>query len=130
MEVLWNERLVYPHTSLLACSFKAGAVSRLPAITALVKGRKLPILSRNLSVSYGWSRNPANVVLDLLTNPRYIAGQRTFTTNAPLVSKFSSLELGLKILTKPRSIRLKSIAKITILRLTRLSQETPTLLSF
>ena len=50
----------------------------------LVKGRKLPILSRNLSVSYGWSRNPANVVLDLLTNPRYGAGQRTFTTNAPL----------------------------------------------
>ncbi len=84
MEVLWNERLVYPHTSLLACSFKAGAVSRLPAITALVKGRKLPILSRNLSVSYGWARNPANVVLDLLTNPRYGAGQRTFTTNAPL----------------------------------------------
>ena len=84
MEVLWNERLVYPHTSLLACSFKAGAVSRIPGITALVKGRKLPVLRRNLSVSYEWSRNPANVVLDLLTNPRYGAGQRTFTTNAPL----------------------------------------------
>ena len=82
MEVLWNERLVYPHTSLLACSFKAGAVSRIPGITALVKGRKLPVLRRNLSVSYEWSRNPANVVLDLLTNPRYGAGQRTFTTNA------------------------------------------------
>ena len=84
MEVLWNERLVYPHTSLLACSFKAGAVSRIPGITALIKGRKLPVLRRNLSVSYEWSRNPANVVLDLLTNPRYGAGQRTFTTNAPL----------------------------------------------
>ena len=84
MEVLWNERLVYPFTSLLACSFKAGAVSRIPAITALVKGRKLPTLSRNLSVSYEWSRNPANVVLDLLTNPRYGAGQRSFTTNSPL----------------------------------------------
>ncbi len=30
MEVLWAEKLVYPFTSLLACSFKAGAVSRLP----------------------------------------------------------------------------------------------------
>ena len=84
MEVLWNERLVYPHTSLLACSFKAGAVSRIPGITALIKGKKLPVLRRNLSVTYEWSRNPANVVLDLLTNPRYGAGQRTFTTNAPL----------------------------------------------
>tara|TARA_Y100000401_G_scaffold19611_1_gene13169 strand:- start:1129 stop:3735 length:2607 start_codon:yes stop_codon:yes gene_type:complete len=84
MEVLWNERLVYPHTSLLACSFKAGAVSRIPGITALIKGRKLPVLRRNLSVSYEWSRNPANVLLDLLTNARYGAGQRTFTTNSPL----------------------------------------------
>ena len=84
MEVLWNERLVYPHTSLLACSFKAGAVSRIPGITALIKGRKLPVLRRNLTVSYEWSRNPANVLLDLLTNARYGAGQRTFTTNSPL----------------------------------------------
>mgnify|MGYP001448066838 CR=1 FL=1 len=84
MEVLWNERLVYPFTSLLACSFKAGAVSRIPGITALIQGKKLPILSRDLSVSYAWSRNPANVVLDLLTNSRYGAGQRTFTTNSPL----------------------------------------------
>tara|TARA_B100000035_G_scaffold191766_1_gene163711 strand:+ start:3802 stop:6411 length:2610 start_codon:yes stop_codon:yes gene_type:complete len=84
MEVLWNERLVYPHTSLLACSFKAGAVSRIPGITALIKGKKLPVLRRDLSVTYEWSRNPANVVLDLLTNPRYGAGHRTFTTNAPL----------------------------------------------
>ncbi len=84
MEVLWNERLVYPHTSLLACSFKPGAVSRIPGITALIKGRKLPVLSRNLTVSYEWSRNPANVLLDLLTNARYGAGQRSFTTNSPL----------------------------------------------
>lgn len=84
MEVLWAEKLVYPFTSLLACSFKAGAVSRLPAITALVKGRILPIVNRNLSISYSYSRNPANVVLDLLTNTRYGAGQRSFTTNAPL----------------------------------------------
>jgi predicted phage tail protein len=84
MEVLWAEKLVYPFTSLLACSFKAGAVSRLPGITALIKGRILPIVNRNLSISYSYSRNPANVVLDLLTNTRYGAGQRTFTTNSPL----------------------------------------------
>ncbi len=84
MEVLWAEKLVYPFTSLLACSFKAGAVSRLPGITALIKGRIVPIVNRNLSISYSYSRNPANVVLDLLTNTRYGAGQRTFTTNSPL----------------------------------------------
>lgn len=84
LEVLWSDKLVYPHTSLLSCTFKPGAVSRIPAITAMIKGRKLPILDRNLNVSYSWSRNPANVVLDLLTNTRYGAGQRTFTTNAPL----------------------------------------------
>lgn len=84
MEVLWNERLVYPNTSVLACSFKAGSVSRIPGITALIKGRKLPVLSRGLSVSYEYSDNPANVVLDLLTNGRYGAGERTYTTKPPL----------------------------------------------
>ena len=84
MEVLWNEKLVYPKTALLACSFKAGSVTRLPAITAKIKGRLLPKIDRNLNISYRYSDNPANVVLDLLTNPRYGAGQRTFTTNAPL----------------------------------------------
>ena len=84
MEVLWNEKLVYPETALLACSFKAGSVTRLPAISAKIKGRLLPTLDRNLNISYRYSDNPANVVLDLLTNPRYGAGQRTFTTNAPL----------------------------------------------
>jgi len=84
MEVLWNEKLVYPFTSMLACSFPAGATTTLPAITAKIRGRKVPVLSSSLSVSYQYSRNPACVVLDLLTNPRYGAGQRTFTTNAPL----------------------------------------------
>ena len=80
MEVLWAEKLVYPFSSLLACRFKAGAVTRLPAITALVKGKKIPVLNRNLSIDYEYSRNPANVVLDLLLNPRYGAGHRTYTT--------------------------------------------------
>jgi predicted phage tail protein len=84
MEVLWNERLVYPKTAVLACSFKAGSVSRIPGITALIKGRRLPVLSSGLSVSYEYSDNPANVVLDLLTNGRYGAGSRSYTTNAPL----------------------------------------------
>ena len=84
MEVLWNEKLVYPFTSMLACSFPAGATTSLPSITAKIRGRKVPVLNRSLSVSYEYSRNPACVVLDLLTNPRYGAGQRTFTTNAPL----------------------------------------------
>jgi predicted phage tail protein len=84
MEVLWNEKLVYPFTSMLACSFPAGATTSLPAITAKIRGRKVPVVSRNLSINYEYSRNPACVVLDLLTNTRYGAGQRTFTTNAPL----------------------------------------------
>ena len=84
MEVLWNEKLVYPFTSMLACSFPAGATTSLPAITAKIRGRKVPVVGRNLSINYEYSRNPACVVLDLLTNTRYGAGQRTFTTNAPL----------------------------------------------
>lgn len=84
MEVLWHEKLVYPFTSLLQCAFAAGAVTQIPAITALVRGRKLPIVARDLSITYEYSRNPANVVLDLLTNPRYGSGHRSFTTNAPL----------------------------------------------
>ena len=84
MEVLWNEKLVYPFTSMLACSFPAGATTSLPAITAKIRGKKVPVVSRNLSISYEYSRNPACVVLDLLTNTRYGSGQRTFTTNAPL----------------------------------------------
>jgi len=84
MEVLWNEKLVYPFTSMLACSFPAVATTSLPAITAKIRGRKVPVVRRNLSINYEYSRNPACVVLDLLTNTRYGAGQRTFTTNAPL----------------------------------------------
>jgi len=84
MEVLWNEKLVYPFTSMLACSFPAGATTTLPSITAKIRGRKVPVLSSDLSVSYQYSRNPACVVLDLLTNARYGAGHRIFTTNAPL----------------------------------------------
>ena len=58
MEVLWAEKLAYPFSSLLACRFKAGAVTRLPAITVLVKGRKIPVLNRNLSISYRYSHQP------------------------------------------------------------------------
>ncbi len=84
MEVQWNERLVYPKTSVLGLVFDTGALTQIPAITCKLRGRRVPVIRNNLSVGNEYSNNPACVLLDLLTNPRYGAGSRTYNTNAPL----------------------------------------------
>lgn len=80
VDVIWNERLVYPHSALLALKFRTGEFTEIPRIQARMKGIKVPTLSSSLRVSYAWSNNPAYILLDLLTNPRYGAGFRRYNT--------------------------------------------------
>lgn len=78
-DVTWAERLVYPYSSLLALKFAAGEFGQFPKIQARLKGLVVPTLNSSLQVSYSYSNNPAYILLDLLTNPRYGAGYRTYT---------------------------------------------------
>tara|TARA_R100000734_G_scaffold4091_1_gene3597 strand:+ start:1400 stop:3988 length:2589 start_codon:yes stop_codon:yes gene_type:complete len=78
-DVTWAERLVYPFSSLLALKFKAGEFSRFPQVQVRLKGLKVPTLNSSLRVNYKFSKNPAFVLLGLLTDPRYGAGHRTYT---------------------------------------------------
>jgi len=80
-DVTWAERLVYPFTSLMALRFQAGEFSRFPAVQVRLKGIKVPTLNNSLKVSYKFSKNPAFILLGLLTDPRYGAGHRTYTKN-------------------------------------------------
>ena len=80
-DVTWSERLVYPFSALLAIRFEAGEFSQMPRVQARMKGLIVPTLNNQLEVSYSFSNNPAYVLLDLLTNPRYGAGLRTYTIN-------------------------------------------------
>jgi len=79
-DVFWHEKLVYPHSALLGVRYDVGEFSQMPSLQGLFKGIKVPTLDSNLVVSYGWSDNPAYVLLDLLTNPRYGCGLRQYTT--------------------------------------------------
>ena len=54
-----------------------------PSIQVLMKGLKVPVLNKSLTVSYAHSDNPAYVLLDLLTNPRYGLGRQDYTTTHP-----------------------------------------------
>ena len=83
IDVIWNERLVYPHSALLALKFRTGEFTEIPRIQARMKGLKVPTLSSSLKVSYAWSDNPAYILLDLLTQPRYGAGFRKYDTTGP-----------------------------------------------
>lgn len=78
MDVTWNEKLIYPKSSLLALKFRAGEFSTIPKVQVRLKGLKVPQLNSNLRVSYGYSNNPAYVLLSLLTDPRFGAGRRSF----------------------------------------------------
>ena len=91
-DVTWAENLVYPYSSLLGIKFRAGEFARFPKVQVRMKGLIVPTLSSSLAVSYSWSDNPAYVLLDLLTNPRYGAGYRTFTVNGK-----SSTQSGIRI---------------------------------
>jgi len=78
-DITWSEQLVYPYSSLLALKFRAGEFSRFPQVQARLKGLHVPVPNNSLTISYAFSRNPAYILLGLLTDPRYGAGHRTYT---------------------------------------------------
>ncbi len=82
-DVTWDERLIYPNSALIGMEFSAGEFTQMPAVQGLFRGLKVPTLNNNLTVSYAWSDNPAYVLLDLLTNPRYGCGRHSYTTVGP-----------------------------------------------
>ena len=82
-DVMWDEKLVYPRSALLGMKFNVGEFSQMPSIQGLFKGIKVPTLDSNLRISYAFSNNPAYVLLDLLTNPRYGCGGRIYTPTGP-----------------------------------------------
>jgi len=88
LDVMWAERLVYPSTALMAMKFSAGEFQQMPTVQGLFKGIKVPQLTSSLQVFYAWSDNPAYVLLDLITNPRYGLGARSFTLSGPGDTQF------------------------------------------
>lgn len=79
-DIFWEEKLVYPNSALLGMRYDVGEFTQMPGVQGLFKGIKVPTLDSNLNVSYAWSDNPAYVLLDLLTNPRYGCGLRQYNT--------------------------------------------------
>lgn len=77
-DVFWEEDLVYPNSALLGLRYDVGEYTQMPSVQAKFKGIKVPTLNSNLVVSYAWSDNPAYILLDLLTNPRYGCGLREY----------------------------------------------------
>jgi predicted phage tail protein len=76
---LWEiitDKVAYNYTAYLACKIKlTGQLSRIPNITALVRGRKVNKydFAGNV-IAYEWTDNPAWITLDMLTNTRSGAG--------------------------------------------------------
>lgn len=79
-DIMWDEKLVYPRSALLGMKFTVGEFTQMPSVQGLFKGIKVPTLNSNLKVSYAYSNNPAYVLLDLLTHPRYGCGGRAYVT--------------------------------------------------
>ena len=79
-DISWHEKLIYPNTALVACKFDVGEFTQMPSIQGLFKGLKIKKVNRDLSTSVDWSDNPAYVLLDLLTNPRYGCGNQEYQT--------------------------------------------------
>ena len=77
-DVFWEEDLVYPNSALLGLRYNVGEYTQMPSVQGKFKGIKVPTLNSNLVVSYAWSDNPAYILLDLLTNPRYGCGLREY----------------------------------------------------
>ena len=82
-DVTWSEKLIYPGTALVGVKFAASEFTQMPSLQVLMKGLKVPVLNKSLTVSYAHSDNPAYVLLDLLTNPRYGLGRQDYTTTHP-----------------------------------------------
>lgn len=82
-DVTWAEKLIYPGTALVGVKFAASEFTQMPTLQVLMKGLKVPVLNKSLTVKYAHSDNPAYVLLDLLTNPRYGLGRQDYTTTHP-----------------------------------------------
>ena len=82
-DVTWHEKLIYPSTSLIACKFDVGEFTQMPTVQGLFKGLKIKTVNSDLSTTVAWSDNPAFVLLDLLTNPRYGCGTSDYQTTGP-----------------------------------------------
>ena len=82
-DVTWAEKLIYPGTALVGVKFAASEFTQMPTLQVLMKGLKVPVLNKSLTVRYAHSDNPAYVLLDLLTNPRYGLGRQDYTTTHP-----------------------------------------------
>ena len=82
-DVTWHEKLIYPFTSLIACKFDVGEFTQMPTVQGLFKGLKIKTVNRDLTTTLSWSDNPAFVLLDLLTNPRYGCGTSDYQTVGP-----------------------------------------------
>lgn len=82
-DVTWAEKLIYPGTALVGIKFAASEFTQMPTLQVLMKGLKVPVLNKSLTVRYAHSDNPAYVLLDLLTNPRYGLGRQDYTTTHP-----------------------------------------------
>lgn len=86
MTLLWDEKLRYPNTALVALSYDAEQFSTLPATGFLVRGIKVLVPnnydpdSREYAGSWdgtfkrAWTNNPAWIWYDMLTNARYGLG--------------------------------------------------------
>lgn len=68
-------KLAYPNTPILGMKIKASEQlnSSTPTITALCKGRQCPVYDGS-AITHQWTRNPAWIACDILTNKRYGAG--------------------------------------------------------
>lgn len=82
-DVMWHEKLIYPFTALMGCKFEVGEFTQMPTVQGLFKGLKIKTVNRDLSTTVAWSDNPAFVLLDLLTNPRYGCGTSDYETFGP-----------------------------------------------
>lgn len=78
-----NHGFVYPNTALLAIKTLATNVlsNSLPKVTALVTGVLVKVWTSTTQYSVAWSNNPAWIVFDMLTNPRYGLGRFVWPTD-------------------------------------------------
>lgn len=78
-DVMWSEKLKFPKSAMLGLKFDVSEFTQMPTIYAKCKGIKVPCITSSLSITYQYSTNPVYVLLDLITNPRYGAGGRSYT---------------------------------------------------
>lgn len=77
-----SDKLTYPNTALLGLKFSASSFSSVPKVSTLIKGLKIKVPTGmsedgvwDGSFTTEYSNNPVWVFYDMLTNPRYGAGE-------------------------------------------------------